>query len=408
MQLAQHWKIFPLGEAITSVANGLNVPQDKSGIGSPITRIETIASDRIDATRVGYVRAVSPEELAKFRLQPGDILFSHINSEPQIGRAVVYGGIPEELLHGINLLRLRVNPALVNPYFLAFVLKYYREQGVFVGLASRAVGQSSINQGKLKLLDVPVPSLEEQVAIVWALDAVQKTKETRQRELALERERKAALMEYLFTRGTRGEPTKQTEIGEIPESWQLSPLGDIAQITSGGTPDRTRPEYWNGGIPWVKTGEIRYNTIRQTDETISQAGLENSAARIIPAGTLLMAMYGQGITRGKVAILGIEAALNQACAAILLSDKVINRFALFYLQFAYERIRNLGHGANQKNLNGQLVGSIQIPVPTQEEQDAICRPLMALDAKLDSLERECSLLDELFRALLEQLMTGRL
>ena len=208
--------------------------------------------------------------------------------------------------------------------------------------------------------------------------------------------------------GTRGEPTKQTEVGEIPESWKLTSLEEVAKITSGGTPDRGRPDYWNGGIPWVKTGEIRYNTIRNTDETISQAGLQNSAAKIIPAGTLLMAMYGQGITRGKVAILGIDAALNQACAAILFSDKVIPRFAFFYLQFAYTRIRNLGHGANQKNLNAQIVGSIQLPIAALAEQEAICHALGALDTKLSALENESSFLDELFRAMVEELMTGRI
>jgi type I restriction enzyme S subunit len=248
----------------------------------------------------------------------------------------------------------------------------------------------------------------EQRAIALSLETVQRAKQAHQRELTLERERKAALMEWLFTHGTRGGATKQAEIGEIPRNWELVTLGDVARISSGGTPDRNRPEYWNGGIPWVKTGEIRYNTIRETEETISTAGLENSAAKVIPAGTLLMAMYGQGITRGKVAILGIDATLNQACAAILLSEQVMPNFAFFYLQFAYERIRTLGHGANQKNLNAQLVGSIRFPLPPLEEQETICYQLAALDAKLSSMEKECALLEELLRAMLEELVTGRL
>lgn len=297
------------------------------------------------------------------------------------------------------------NPEIVRSDFLAYWIRQNKQ--VFIERA-HGVTFKEITKSNFKLIPIALPPIEEQRVIAQALDAAQRAKLARQRELALERERKAALMEHLFTHGTHAEPTKQTEIGEMPESWGLNSLSDVARITSGGTPDRSRPDYWNGGIPWVKTGEIRYDTIHQTDETISQKGLENSAAKIIPAGTLLMAMYGQGITRGKVAILGINAALNQACAAILLSGKIVTRFAFFYLQFAYERIRTLGHGANQKNLNAQLVGSIQTPIPPREEQEEICRPLVALDAKLSALERECSLLDELFRAMLEELMTGQL
>src|SRR5260221_12123428 len=107
-------------------------------------------------------------------------------------------------------------------------------------------------------------------------------------------------MESLFTHCYRGETTKKNEIGEIPQSWQVVKLGEISKVVSGGTPDRSKAEYWGGDIPWVKTGEINYYIINKTEERITKKGLENSSARIIPAGTLLMAMYGQGITRGRV------------------------------------------------------------------------------------------------------------
>jgi type I restriction enzyme, S subunit len=120
-----------------------------------------------------------------------------------------------------------------------------------------------------------------------------------------------------------------------------------------------------------------------------------------------MAMYGQGVTRGKVAILGIDAAINQACAAITPSDRrLLTRFAFYYLQFTYERIRILGHGANQKNLNSHLVGSILVPTPPVEEQEQIVTALVAIDAKLDAMVHEIAILDELFEVMLHQLMAG--
>jgi len=256
-------------------------------------------------------------------------------------------------------------------------------------------------------LAVPTPSLSEQRYIVQGLKSVQNAKEARKREVALERECKAALMEQLFTYGTHGEKTKQTEIGEIPESWQVVKVGDVVRITSGGTPSRKRSDYWHGGIPWVKTGEINYNLITTTSETISKEGLENSAARIIPKGTLLMAMYGQGVTRGRTAILGIDAAINQACAALFPVENVLVKFLFYFFTYNYNIIRNMGHGANQRNLNSEIIKLIKIPLPSVGEQSKIVDVLNVCDSKIAALQKERTLLEELFRTMLEELMTGR-
>lgn len=289
--------------------------------------------------------------------------------------------------------------------FIQFYLICIRSQI----LSARTGGaQPNISQRVIKLLNIILPPLPEQRAIAHILRTIQKAKEARQRELELERERKAALMQYLFTHGTGNEPRQHTKIGEIPKSWQVVKLGDICEIASGGTPSRSNLAYWNGDIPWVKTGEINYNIITDTEEKITKEGLKNSSARMIPAGTLLMAMYGQGVTRGRVAILGIDAAINQACAAIYTSENIITYLLFYFLAYSYENIRNLGHGANQLNLNALLVKLIVITLPLLDEQREIAKVLRACDAKIIALEKEISTLDELFRAMLEELMSGRL
>lgn len=149
----------------------------------------------------------------------------------------------------------------------------------------------------------------------------------------------------------------------LPKSWYRSTLGEIARITSGGTPDRSKPEYWGGDVPWVTTGEIQFNTITDTVEKITAAGLQNSSAKLFPPGTLLMAMYGQGKTRGQVAKLSIEAATNQACAAIQLRDKHDVDFYFQYLTSQYEELRELGNAGTQKNLNGGIIKGLDVPVP---------------------------------------------
>jgi type I restriction enzyme S subunit len=192
---------------------------------------------------------------------------------------------------------------------------------------------------------LPLPPLPEQKKIAHILSTVQRAIEAQERIIQTTTELKKALMHKLFTEGLRNEPQKQTEIGPVPESWEVCKVGDVAKIQSGGTPTREIVENWCGGtIPWVKTGEINYCVIHNTEEKITPTGLANSAARLFPKGTLLMAMYGQGITRGRVGLLGIEAATNQACASITPTDKIriSSVFLYYFFEYHYEETRAVG------------------------------------------------------------------
>jgi type I restriction enzyme, S subunit len=200
---------------------------------------------------------------------------------------------------------------------------------------------------------------------------------------------------------------KQTEAGVIPEPWVALPLGDIASITAGGTPSRASAKYWNGDIPWVTTSEVDFCTVSRADQFITKEGLDSSAAKLLPRGTLLMALYGQGKTRGKVAILGIDAATNQACAAIALRSDISREFVFHALVGQYDRIRSLSNTGNQENLNGSLVRSIVIPLPPATEQRAIAAALRDVDELLGGLDRLITKKRELKQATMQQLLTGR-
>ncbi|MBK8903119.1 MAG: restriction endonuclease subunit S [Anaerolineaceae bacterium] len=188
----------------------------------------------------------------------------------------------------------------------------------------------------------------------------------------------------------------------------MEPLEKHVRITSGGTPSRKKPEYWNGSIPWVKTGEINYQKIKRTEEYITKRGLKNSSAKLFPPGTLLVAMYGQGITRGRVGILDVEAATNQACAAIFPDEHLMVSYLYWYFSFAYDRIRNFGHGANQKNLSAKIISLIKVPVPPLKEQRKISSILQSIDHKVSTEQKKKHALEILFKSVLHQLMTGQI
>lgn len=307
----------------------------------------------------------------------------------------------------------RCNPAVLLPEFL----DYFRQSKGWAGQIARS-GQGSVRIRyyfrHIAEFRIPLPLLPEQRTIAHVLRTILQAKEKTEAVIAAARELKKSLLQYLFTYGpvpgqeAETVPLKKTEVGFMPESWKLMKLGEISKILSGGTPSRKISEYWNGDIPWVKTGEINYNNIVRTEEHITEAGLQNSSARVIPAETLLMAMYGQGVTRGRVAILRINAAINQACAAIVLRGGIKARFLYYFCTYHYEKIRNTAHGAHQKNLSAAMLKSIPVPVPSLREQKGIIESLQRIDQKILAEDARNQALQQLFQTLLHDLMTAKI
>jgi len=170
-------------------------------------------------------------------------------------------------------------------------------------------------------------------------------------------------------------------MSELPEGWVQATLGELGDWSSGGTPSRSKPEYFDGDIPFVKTGDLDDTWLSSVPENISDSGLQNSSAKLFPEGTLLIAMYGATI--GKTARLSIEAATNQACAALLGNDA--NKDALdyvwAYLRSQLENLRAAGKGGAQPNISQTLLKSYPIPVAPLPEQQRIVRKLDSLTAR---------------------------
>jgi type I restriction enzyme S subunit len=155
------WDRRSMGELVTLIRNGTTADQNTHGAGFPVTRIETISAGCINPERVRYVD-LSDAEVVKWRLQPGDILFSHINSEAHIGKTAIYVGVPEILVHGMNLLLLRPDPTKVEPDYLLALLNTSDVRAAYRSRCKRAVNQASLNQKDIASLDVPVPPMELQ------------------------------------------------------------------------------------------------------------------------------------------------------------------------------------------------------------------------------------------------------
>ena len=362
--------------------------------------LENLASGRLVPIGGGLSSNVRSTASA---FQPGDVLYGKLR--PYLDKAVL---AKEAGVCTTELLVLRAKED-VDPRFLAAVVHSPR----FVEYA--IAGTTGVQHPRTSWahtceFEVHTFTFDEQqriADILWLVhEAIGLSEALVKEGQALKR----AAMRTLFTHGLRGEARKETEIGLVPESWFVETIDDHFSVASGGTPSRRIPEFWNGSIPWVKTTEIDYCLIRETEEHITQAALEQSAAKLLEPGTLLLAMYEQGVTRGKVAILGIDAACNQACAAIRPSDDLVSiKYLYHFLSFCYEEIRRLAHGGQQQNLNSNIVRALPVAYPVgKSEQHEIVAILGALDRKIDLHRRKRAVLDDLFKALLHKLMTGQI
>ncbi len=191
---------------------------------------------------------------------------------------------------------------------------------------------------------------------------------------------------------------------QMPDGWRLVRLGDVADVGTGGTPSRSRPEFWNGSIPWMASGEINQRRVTKTAEHISQEGLEGSNARLFPPHTVMVAMNGQGATRGKASLLGIPATCNQSLAAIRSNKHSVDQFLFHVLDSAYGRLRALT-GDGRSGLNLELIKSFRFLVPPAAEQRAIAAVLDSIDEAIERTEAVVAATEHLRDALLHELMT---
>lgn len=177
-----------------------------------------------------------------------------------------------------------------------------------------------------------------------------------------------------------------------------------SKVTSGGTPSRQQSSYWQDGtIPWLKTGDIKKNFIYSVDEFITNEGLDNSSAKLIPVNSIIIAMYGDGNTAGSVAVNKIELATNQACCNFIIDEeKADYRFVYHYLKGSYQNLVNLKSGGSQQNLNAKTLKNFPIWIPKLETQQKIAGILSAYDELIENNKKRIALLETMAEELYKE------
>ena len=210
----------------------------------------------------------------------------------------------------------------------------------------------------------------------------------------------------------KGIEEKQIEAPyELPEGWKWCRLGEVADWGSGGTPSRKNPEYYQGSIPWIKTGELNETYIFDSEEKVSEDAIKHSSAKIFPKETVVMAMYGATI--GKTAIFGIDASTNQACACAICHKELDNHFLFNFLKSKKDYFLYNAKGGAQPNISQEIIKNTLIPLPpTLAEQQRIVQRIESMFAKLDEAKEKAQNVVDGFEtrkaAILHKAFTGEL
>lgn len=308
-------------------------------------------------------------------------------------------------------------PRVVSKYLFYMLATFDYWKG-FYGLAGGV--RQSLNYDGIKNLRFLLPSQSEQMAIADYLD--QKTVEIdllieqTERSIELLEEYRRSVISEAVTKGLNPDASMKNSgiewVGKIPESWTTPKLKYISRIESGATPDRENYSYWDGTIPWIKTGELQNGRTTEALEFITERALNETSVKLFPQGTVLVAMYGQGKTRGMTSLLEIEACTNQACAGIQPDPKVIvPEFLQLFMIASYDAIRLTALGSGQPNLSLDLIGNWAVCIPPLYEQAAIvCKIQQAMshfDKLLDYKRELLTALQDYRKSLISEATTGK-
>ncbi|MEB8121471.1 restriction endonuclease subunit S [Staphylococcus xylosus] len=193
---------------------------------------------------------------------------------------------------------------------------------------------------------------------------------------------------------------------EFKNEWATTHLKDLGNFTSGGTPLKKKKAYWNGDIPWLTTGDINGKEIHKANNYITQEGMENSSAKLINKEAILIAMYGQGKTRGMASIINFEATTNQACAIFQTNNDI--KFIHQLFRKDYYKLRSLSNDGSQKNLSLSLLKNYKIVVPEIEEQRKIGGFFNKLDQQIELEEQKLEKLEEQKKGYMQQIFSQKL
>lgn len=374
------WAQVSLGEVASNINDYFDRERDEA------TRY--IAGEHVDEGTLSVSRWGGTDDdffppTFKRKFASGDVLFHSRN----IKKVAVpnFSGVTGE-----KLFVLRSNdPSRLSQEFLGFVLAsqgfhHYAERN-WSGSVNKFFNWKPLSKFSFRL-----PPIQEQARLLEPLLAANSVVSELGSLAFAARQSMRALAKELFI--------------ERRKTLATTRIGTVATVRNGTTPSRKNPDFWNGTVPWLPTGKVNERYIEAADECITDLALQKCSLRLIPAGSTLVAMIGEGTTRGKAALLRIDATTNQNFAAVSPGEALVPEFLFYQLESCYEPLRHWSHGTNQHALNTKLVSDFPIWVPDVDEQKEIVAEIAALESQRVAAERRRDSFKGIYRQISEKVL----
>lgn len=458
VELPNGWHWVPLSRLVSKIEAGKSFKCEErppEGAEHGIVKVSAVTWGSYDEDESKTI--TEPDRINEaYLIKPGDFLFSRANTLQLVGACVLVHAARKRLLLSDKILRL-VMPDELKPWVLWFLRSAQGRRQIEALSTGNQESMRNIGQERIGRIEVPLPArapilrtlsrIEELFSEIdegeRALERVQKlveryrqsvlnaavtgelTREWRER-LPITGDDAGVLLERIATarrsafRGAAQryvEPTAPDPNGlrELPRGWQWVTVEQLCFVETGATPKRDEAKYYAGGtVPWVTSGAVNTARITEPTELITRRAVSETNAKIFPSGTLIVAMYGEGKTRGKVSELGIPAATNQACAALLVAslDSAVRRYVRLFFEKHYEELRGEAAGGVQPNLNLSIIKQTLLPLPPLEEVREICDRVDARLSESQAVGAEITRREPAVRALrqavLKAAFTGQL
>ncbi|RAS24585.1 MULTISPECIES: restriction endonuclease subunit S [unclassified Pseudomonas] len=440
--LPEGWEYAPIG-ALCNLINGRAFkPQEWSNSGLPIIRIQNLNNPE------AKFNFFSGQLESKHHVRDGDLLFAWSGTPGTSFGAHIWNRGDAALNQ--HIFKIEFPDSDIDRDFLRYAINQKLDE--LIGSAQGGVGLRHVTKGTFEKTEIAFPPLTEQTRIAAKLEELLTQVDNLKARMdgipaLLNRFRQSVLTTAVSGRLTeewrsqnpshppistkdlnkawadtyrlQGKKYKEMDLlpgglgYTLPPSWVETKVGEVFDVYVGATPSRENTEFWGGPIPWVSSSEVAFCRINNTRESITEAGYHSASTVVHPSGTVMLAMIGQGKTRGQPAILSIEACHNQNTAALRVHpDYCKSEYLYYYLCERYEETRRLGSGNNQQALNKKAVQSLPFPLPPLSEQSEIVCRIEKLFSLVDQLEKKVNeaktRIDRLTQSILAKAFRGEL
>lgn len=390
--MKQGWEIKKLGECFEYIKNGANIKQERGAGGIPITRIETLSGGVFNRDRLGYADIKSIDKYHSYVMESGDLLLSHINSKSYIGRVVVYVKEGNEtIIHGMNLLRLKVIPDLISPFYMYYYSQTHKFKSQIANRRKDAVNQSSISVADLKTIDVPVPPREEQERIVAELDCLSSVIERKREQL---RELDALAQSIFFQ--MFGDPITNEK------GWEVKKVKDIFSVKIGPFGSLLHnSDYISGGTPLVNPIHMHNERIcPDYDFSVSDNKLKELGNYILHTDDIVLARRGD---IGRCAIVGMNEDGYLCGTGSLFIRPITNINSNFIIKqircnTMIEHLTSLAKGATMLNINCKIVEELIVILPPLTLQQEFAEKIEAIEKQKELIKQSITQTEELFNS----------